>query len=299
MHEYPLYQHHFIHIDSQRLHYLSAGSEHAEAVVLLAGFPQSSYAWREVIPLLASRFQVIAPDLPGQGDSDFPASGYDTDSVAERILALLNQLGIERFHLAGHDIGAWVAWSLAAGHPEKVSRLALLDGGIPGITLPDLLPMVGDSAWKTWHFGFHCVDDLPEALITGREAIYLDWFFNRKSANPHRIDAAARHEYLRVFQQPGALRAGLAFYRAFAKSAEQNRQRALKGKLALPLLAVSADQGSIPDMATPLRTVAHQVSSETVLNCGHFIPDEQPEKLAEILADFFIPSPDKSEISPE
>ncbi|WP_292986066.1 alpha/beta fold hydrolase [Pantoea sp.] len=297
MQPHPLYQRDFTHIASQRMHYLSAGSEHQETVVLLAGFPQSSYAWREVIPLLASHFHVIAPDLPGQGDSDFPASGYDTDSVAGCILTLLQSLGIERFHLVGHDIGAWVAWSLAAGNTEKVCRLALLDAGIPGITLPERLPMVGDSAWKTWHFGFHCVEDLPEALINGREAIYLDWFFNRKAANPHCIDAAARREYLRVFQQPGALRAGLAFYRAFAQSAEQNRQRLLKGKLAVPLLAVSADQGSIPDMATPLRAVAHQVSSETVLNCGHFIPDEQPVKLAEILANFFISSPDKSEIS--
>ncbi|WP_336748725.1 alpha/beta hydrolase [Pantoea vagans] len=287
MYSQPAYQHHFINVGTQRLHYLSAGSEHAETVVLLAGFPQSSYAWREVIPRLASRFHVIAPDLPGQGDSDFPASGNDTDSVATCIVTLLNQLEIERFHLAGHDVGAWTAWSLAAAHPDKVSRLALLDGGIPGVTLPDLLPMVGDSAWKTWHFGFHCVDDLPEALITGREAIYLDWFFNRKAANPHLIDATARREYLRIFQQPGALRAGLAFYRAFAQSAEQNRQRALNGKLSMPLLAVSADQGSIPDMATPLRAVAQQVSSETIHNCGHFIPDEQPEKLAEILADFF------------
>lgn len=288
MHSQSAYQHHFINVDSHRLHYLSAGSKHADTVVLLAGFPQSSHAWREVIPRLASRFHVIAPDLPGQGDSDFPTDGYDTDSVATCIVALLHQLGIERFHLAGHDIGAWIAWSLAAGHPDKVSRLALLDGGIPGITLPDLLPMTGESAWKTWHFGFHCVDDLPEALITGREAVYLDWFFNRKAANPHHIDAIARHEYLRVFKQPGALRAGLAFYRAFAQSAEQNRQRALKGKLAVPLLAVSADQGSIPDMATPLRAVALQVSSEKITDCGHFIPDEQPEKLAEILADFFI-----------
>lgn len=295
MHSPIPYQHHFIHTGAQRLHYLSAGGEHEETVVLLAGFPQSSYAWREVIPRLASRFHVIAPDLPGQGDSDFPASGYDTDSVAQSIVALLQQLGIERFHLAGHDIGAWVAWSLAAGYPEKVSRLALLDGGIPGITLPDTLPMTGKNAWKTWHFAFHCVDDLPEALIAGKEAIYLEWFFNRKAANPRHIDAAARREYLRVYQQPGALRAGLAFYRAFEQSAEQNRQRALNGKLALPLLAVSADRGSIADMATPLRAVARQVSSETIFNCGHFIPDEQPAKLAEILTDFFNSFPDKSE----
>lgn len=281
------YQQHFVTVGSQRLHYLQAGGEHAETVVLLAGFPQSSYAWREVIPRLASCFNVIAPDLPGQGDSDFPSEGYDTDTVAQRIMLLLQQIGIERFCLAGHDIGAWVAWSLAARYSEKIGRLALLDGGIPGVTLPDTLPLVGESARKIWHFAFHCVHDLPEALIAGREGLYLEWFFNQKAANPHRIDPAARHEYLRIFQQPGALRAGLAFYRAFGLSAEQNRQRARLGKLPVPLLAVSADQGSIPDMASPLRAVAQQVYSETLTDCGHFIPDEQPEKLADILTRFF------------
>ncbi|KKB03112.1 alpha/beta fold hydrolase [Pantoea anthophila] len=295
MHAFAPYQHHFVRTDSQRLHYLSAGHAQAETVVLLAGFPQSSFAWREVIPRLASRFQVIAPDLPGQGDSDFPPDGYDTDSVAQHIVALLDQLGIQRFHLVGHDIGAWVAWALAAGFRERVSSLALLDGGIPGVTLPDSLPVTGENAAKIWHFAFHGLNDLPEALIAGREAIYLEWFFNRKAANPHHINAAARREYLRIFQQPGALRAGLAFYRSFERSAEQNRQRAQKGKLEIPLLAVSADQGSIPDMATPLRAVAQQVYSENILNCGHFIPDEQPEKLAEILSLFFLRHPDKPE----
>ena len=282
------YQHHFVSVDQHRMHYLSAGRQDAEVVVLLAGFPQSSYAWREVIPRLAGDFRVIAPDMPGQGDSDFPADGYDTDSIAQRVRGLLQQLGITRFHLVGHDIGAWVAWSLAAQFSASVTRLALLDGGIPGITLPESLPVAGDHAWKTWHFAFHTVSDLPEALLAGREAVYLDWFFNRKAANPRRIDAAARTEYLRVYQQPGALRAGLAYYRAVDRSAQQNRQRAQGGKLAVPVLAVSADQGSIPDMATPLRAVAEQVSGAVIQQCGHFIPDEQPEKLAQILTEFFI-----------
>lgn len=284
---HSIFQRHFATVGSQRLHYLRAGDEHPQTVVLLAGFPQSSYAWRAVMPLLARRFNVIAPDLPGQGDSDFPAEGYDTDTVAARIVMLLQQLGVDRFCLAGHDVGAWVAWSLAAQFSEKVSRVALLDAGIPGITLPDTLPLVGESARKTWHFAFHCVHDLPEALITGREGLYLDWFFNQKAASPHRIDPAARREYLRAFQQPGALRAGLAFYRAFEQSAQQNRQRARQGKLSLPLLAVSADRGSIPDMAAPLRAVAQHVYGETITDCGHFIPDEQPEKTADILTRFF------------
>lgn len=281
------YQHNFALINQQRLHYLSAGDPEAETIVLLAGFPQSSFAWRFVIPQLATKFHVIAPDLPGQGDSDMPESGYDTDTIAQQIMALMAHLNVTHFNLVGHDVGAWVAFPLAAQFPDNVIKLALLDAGIPGVTLSDRLPVTPDKAWRTWHFAFHTVSDLPEALISGREEIYLDWFLKRKAANPFIFDDEAMKEYLRIFRRPGALRAGLAFYRAVAQSARQNCERLSQGKLALPVLAVSADQGSVPDMASPLRTFAHQVEGVTVAHSGHFIPEEQPEKLAQLLTTFF------------
>ncbi|MBE5253786.1 alpha/beta fold hydrolase [Mixta mediterraneensis] len=281
------HQRNFALVNHQRLHYLSAGEENAETVVLLAGFPQSSFAWRFVIPRLAEKFHVIAVDLPGQGDSDLPVNGYDTETVAQLIVALLQQLNITRFNLVGHDIGAWVAFPLAAQFPDKVIKLALLDAGIPGITLPDALPIAPDKAWKTWHFAFHIVSDLPEMLISGRESIYLDWFLKRKAKNPDIFDEKVMAEYLRIFCRPGALRAALAFYRSLAQSAEQNRARLKEGKLTVPLLSVSADQGSIPDMATPLRAFASQVESLTIANSGHFIPEEQPSLLADALQIFF------------
>lgn len=280
-------QHHFAQVKDLRLHYLSAGDPQQEALVLLAGFPQSSYAWREIIPLLAERFYIIAPDLPGQGDSDLPLNGYDTAALAQQTEALLQQLNVERIYLAGHDIGAWVAFALAAQFPDRVKKVALLDAGIPGVTLPDALPVTSGSAWKTWHFAFHLVADLPETLIAGREAIYLDWFLRRKAANPQIFDMAKMQEYLRIFTRPGMLRAGLAFYRAVELSAIQNRAFLQNGRLTMPLLAVSADQGSIPDMAAPLRQFADNVSGITIERCGHFIPEEQPVALAKHFHAFF------------
>lgn len=283
----PGFAHHYATVDGVRLHYVSGGHPQGDVLLLLAGFPQSWYAWHQVMAQLADRYFIIAPDLPGQGDSDKPQAGYDTEALAEKVHRLMQQLGHPRYYLAAHDVGAWVAWPHAMRYSQQVIKLALLDAGIPGITLPEALPATPDKAWKTWHFAFHLLPDLPEALISGREEIYLEWFLRRKTASPMVFSDADMAEYVRLLRQNGALRAGLAPYRVVTQSAAQNRALREQGKLTLPLLAISADQGSIPDMATPLRQFADDVTGITMAHSGHFIPDEQPLALAADLARFF------------
>lgn len=283
----PGFEHRFATIDGVRLHYVTGGKADGETLVLLAGFPESWFAWRKVIPLLAAGFRIIAPDLPGQGDSDRPQGGYDTQALAVTVHGLLQQLGVTRCCMAAHDVGAWVAYPYAALFGDEVRRLVLMDAGIPGITLPDALPTAPDRAWRTWHFPFHALPDLPEMLIGGRERQYLDWFLRRKTANPDTFSDDDIAEYLRVFTGEGGLRAGLAYYRAASLSARQNRELSARGKLAVPVLALGADQGSIADMASPLRAYAEDVRGGVVANCGHFIPEEQPEAAARELAAFF------------
>ncbi|QGZ65254.1 alpha/beta fold hydrolase [Paraburkholderia acidisoli] len=281
------FDHRFQTVHGTRLHYVTGGNASGETVVLLAGYPQSGHAWRKVMPLLAARYRVIVPDLPGQGDSDRPLDGYDTQSLAASLRALLDALGVRRHHLAAHDVGAWVAFTYAASFGGTVQRLALLDAGIPGVTLPEALPVAPERAWRTWHFAFHAIADLPELLIEGKERAYLDWFLRRKTANPQTFSEADIDEYLRVFLRDGGLRAGLAYYRAAALSARQNRELVAQGKLRMPVLALSADQGSIPSMAEPLRAFADDVRGATLAQCGHFLPEEQPEAVAAQLIDFF------------
>lgn len=282
------FSHHYATVDGVRLHYVSGGNRSGETLLLLAGFPQSWFAWRQVMALLGDRYFIIAPDLPGQGDSDKPLSGYDTTSLAQKVQGLLQHLNISSYYLAAHDVGAWVAWPYATLYRHQVKKLALLDAGIPGVTLPEALPATPDKAWKTWHFAFHLLPDLPEALIEGREAIYLEWFLKRKAASPMVFGEEEMAEYTRLLKQDGALRAGLAPYREVMLSAAQNRELLQQmGKLQLPLLAVSADQGSIPDMAVSLREFADDVSGIKIAHCGHFIPDEQPQALADALRTFF------------
>ena len=281
------FEHRYATVDGVRLHYVDGGREGGETVVLFAGFPESWYAWRRLMPRLGDRYRIIAPDLPGQGDSDRPAQGYDTRALAEAAHGLLQCLGVTSFYLVGHDVGAWVAFPYAHLFGSEVRRLALLDAGIPGVTLPEAVPLAPDKAWRTWHFAFHTIPDLPEALLKGREREYLDWFLRRKAANPQIFPDEVLEEYLRVFTRPGSLRAGLGYYRAAGLSAQQNKALSERGKLGMPVLAIGADQGSIADMAGPLRPFCDDIRGVTVANSGHFIPEEQPQALVEELARFF------------
>ncbi|MGH0348997.1 alpha/beta fold hydrolase [Sinorhizobium meliloti] len=276
----------FATVDGVRLHYVSGGRADGEVLLLFAGFPQSWYAWRKIMPVLGTRYRIIAPDLPGQGDSDRPMGGFDTMSIAKIARGLVERLGVDRHFLVAHDIGAWVAYPYAALYGSSVKGLAILDTGIPGISLPDALPWSSDVAWRTWHVAFHNVADLPETLIEGREHIYLNWFLQRKAANPQVFSDADFEEYLRVFLYSG-LKGGLAYYRAVTLSAQQNRELSAKGKLEMPVLAVRADQGSMPDLVAQLQKIATNVRGTAIESCGHYLAEEQPDALARELQGFF------------
>ena len=284
------FAHRFIEAGGPRLHVVDGGRPDGPAVVLLAGFPQTWYAWHKVMPLLADRFRVIAIDLPGQGQSDCPAGPYDTHTVAGYIHAATAELGVPRFWLAAHDIGAWVAFSLALNHEEQLLGVALLDAGIPGITLPESIPTDPDRAWKTWHFAFHLVPDLPEQLLAGRERDYVGWFLQQKSLSPDIFGEADIDLYARQIARDGGLRASLAYYRDAASSARQNHASLRRRRLSVPVLGVSSDHGSIPDMAASISPYADNVTGAFISGAGHFIPDEQPADLARALTDFMRPA---------
>ncbi|MBS7813683.1 alpha/beta fold hydrolase [Roseococcus pinisoli] len=278
------FRHRMVTAADMRFHLVEGGS--GETVVLLAGFPQSWFAWRRVMPLLAKRYHVIALDLPGQGDSDKPVDGYDTRTAGARIHALLKVLGHKRYFIGAHDIGAWIAYPYAVAYPEEVRRLVMLDANVPGITLPTTVT-VGAHNWKNWHFFFHPVPDLPEILITGRERAYIEWFFQRKTANPAAtFSPADLDEYERALRAPGNLRGALAYYRAVFEDMEQN-QALSSVKLATPLLALGGDVGMAPQLYEAMKPLAENIRGGVIENCGHYIPEEQPAQLAARMLAFF------------
>jgi len=272
-------------VDGIRMHYVSGGKSDGDTIVLMCGFPQTWYAWRKLMPLLGERYRVIALDLPGQGDSDRPQGTLDTSRSAKLVRGLLETLGVQRHGFVLHDIGAWVGYPYAALFGAHVSAMAIVDTGIPGISLPDTLPWAADVAWRTWHVAFHNIPDLPEALLEGRERIYLQWYLQRKAAKPQVFSQADFDEYLRAFLNNG-WRGGLAYYRAISISAQQNRKLSAEKKLEMPVLAVRADQGSMPDLVAQLQAIATHVTGTTIAS-GHYVPEEEPEALCVVLKQFF------------
>ncbi|WP_285565505.1 alpha/beta hydrolase [Streptomyces sp. RTGN2] len=286
LHDLAGFTHRWVDAEGIRLHAVEGGAPAGPVVVLLAGFPQTWWAWRKVMPGLAGRFRVIAVDLPGQGHSDRPQGGYDTHTVASRVQAALTALDVPKYWLVAHDIGAWVAFSLTLGHEERLHGVALLDAGIPGITLPDSVPTDPDRAWKTWHFAFHLVPELPETLLTGRERDYVDWFLRAKSLSPNAFDDAEVRHYAAALAAEGGLRASLAYYRDAAESARGNHEALGRGNVTVPVLGISSSHGSVPDMAGSLAPWAENVTGVVIPRAGHFIPDEQPDATVAALTAF-------------
>ncbi|MFD2473284.1 alpha/beta fold hydrolase [Amycolatopsis silviterrae] len=282
----PGFTHRWADAEGIRLHVVEGGQADGPAVVLLAGFPQTWRAWRKAMPGLAERFRVLAIDLPGQGDSDRPHDSYDTHTVASRVQAAVNAFNVQKYWLVAHDIGAWVAFSLALKHEERLHGVALLDAGIPGITLPDSIPTDPDRAWKTWHFAFHLVPDLPETLLAGRERAYVDWFLKAKALSPTTFDSDDIDHYAAALAAEGGLRASLAYYRDAAESARKNHEALERQHLTVPILGISSSHGSIPDMAASLSPWADNATGVVIPQAGHFIPDEQPDAVVAAVTAF-------------
>lgn len=280
------FTHRWVDADGVRLHAVEGGQPDRPAVVLLAGFPQTWWAWHKVMPDLADRFHVVAIDLPGQGHSERPDISYDTHTVAAHVHAAVKALGVPTYWLVAHDIGAWVAFSLALKYQGQLRGLALLDASIPGITLPDAVPTDPEQAWKTWHFAFHLVPGLPETLLAGRERDYVGWFLKVKTLSSDTFADAEIERYAAAVAADGGLRASLAYYREAAESARKNHEALARQRLTVPVLGISSSHGSIPDMAASIKPWADHATGIVVPDAGHFIPDEQPDAVAAALTDF-------------
>jgi pimeloyl-ACP methyl ester carboxylesterase len=276
-------QHRMVMADDIRFHIVEAGT--GPTVVLVAGFPQSWYAWRRVVPLLAENYHVIAVDLPGQGDSDKPVGGYDTKTTSERLRALLASLGEERYVLVGHDIGSWVGYAYAHNFADELRGLAVLDGNIPGVTLQPTLTL-GPDNWRNWHFLFNPIPDLPEALLQGRERILIEWFFSRKAADWRTTFSTADiDEYERAYQTLGGLRGMLGYYRAVLEDIEQNKSLMNKS-ITVPVLALGGEVGSAPDLYDRMKVLGDDVRGGVIAGSGHYIPEERPEALTREIVEF-------------
>ena len=274
-------QHRYATVDGLRLHYVIAGS--GEPVLLIHGFPQTWYEWREIIVELAKKYTVIAPDYRGAGESERPQGGYDKHTVMEDLRGLVHQLGFKKLRVVGHDIGVMVAYRYAAVHPDEVEQLVLMDAPVPGTEAADQFR----SMPRCWHVNFHNVRDLPEALVAGREREYLTVFFKSRFTNPDAISVADMDVYISAYSSPGGMRAGFELYRSWDKDAQDNKPYLAK-KLPMPVLVLGGGMSaSGPLLETMLNQIASNGQFKLVRNAGHWLCEQNPREVEQLLLDFF------------
>jgi pimeloyl-ACP methyl ester carboxylesterase len=265
-------------VDGVRIHYLAAG--HGPAVILLHGYTQTSRMWRPIIPLLAEKFTVIAPDLPGIGESEIAKDGLDMKTAAIRIHGLARSLGVAKARVVGHDIGLMVAYAYAAQFPAETEKLAVLDAFLPGV--PGWEAVYNDP--NVWHFRFH--GPTPEALVSGREQIYFAYFWNDLAADKSRsLSKADRDAYVAAYSQPGRMRAGWAYFAAWPQTAKDFAQLA-QTKLTIPVLAIGGEKSLGEVVGQQMKLVATDVTVVVLRSTGHWVMEERPKETIDALMKF-------------
>lgn len=273
-----------VHANGIRQFVIEAGD--GPPVILLHGFPETNFAWRFQIPVLAERYRVIAPDLRGYGETDKPATGYDKRNMAGDIRELMRVLDLPKVALVGHDRGARVATRFAKDYPDLLDRLVVIDNVPTRIVARDINAGI---ARAYWFFLFHLVPDLPEALIAGREHIWLRHFFSDWTYDPSTISGEAFDTYVRAYRAPGAVRGAMADYRANAEDITQDEADA-DVKIACPVMSMwGADfhaVGKLFDMAKVWSEFADDLVAYPIPRCGHLPPEERPDVVNRLLLDF-------------
>jgi pimeloyl-ACP methyl ester carboxylesterase len=274
--------------------YIDAGEVRLHAVIggegppllLVHGWPEFWYAWRMLMPALARDFEVIAVDQRGMGLSDKPEGGYDTGALAGDLVALMDALGHERFAVVGHDTGFAISYALAADHPDRVDRVALLEiPGSPGTAESPPLFLPGPVNDRLWHLTFNRIDKLNEQLVAGRERLFFGWEFD---AAAKKLPDEVIDYYVGALSNPDSLRGSFGWYRALETTIAQNEQRKTS-RLAMPVLAIGGEASFGEIVGNATQAVADDVQSVVIPGTGHFLAEEAPDELLAALTPFLAP----------
>jgi pimeloyl-ACP methyl ester carboxylesterase len=279
------FRHETADVDGVRMHYVTGGT--GEPLVLLHGWPQSWFAWREIMPALADRYTVYALDLPGLGDSEGAPPGYDKATLARFVHGLLaDELGLRAVNLVGHDLGAGVGFQYAAQYPDEVLRYAHLDYPLPG-------PGLSADAYRSlsWHLAFHDQDTFPETIVADDVREYLALFFayvahggksfgGTSTTSPftnQQID-----EFARTYGRPQVLTAGFDLYRTLEQDEADNVAAA---PITVPVMLMTAE-GLLPFTRSTVEPRMSRITRAVeVPGAGHWLPEENPAFVtAELLA---------------
>jgi pimeloyl-ACP methyl ester carboxylesterase len=265
-------------VEGLKLHYTTGG--HGPAVVLLHGFAETSRMWMPILPVLGEKFTVIAPDLPGIGDSSIPANEINMKDAAISIHSLVRSLGIQKARVVGHDIGLMVAYAYAAQFPAEVEKLVVMDAFLPGVEGWE--PIYNNPA--IWHFRFN--GPKPEALVAGREQIYFSFFWDNLAADKNRsLPEADRKAYIGAYSRPGRMRAAWQYFVSWPQTAKDFAELS-RTKLTMPVLSIGGEKSLGQELAQQMKLVSTNVTVVILPDTGHWVLEERPKETTDALVKF-------------
>jgi len=275
----------YVHTGELRLHAVTGGE--GPPLLLVHGWPQFWYQFRLIMPTLARDFSVVAVDQRGIGLSDKPQDGYDTATLADDLVALMDALGHHRFALYGTDVGMPIAYAVAADHSDRVERLVVSEAPIPGVSPSPPLFLPPPLNAMLWHLAFNQLPKINEQLVTGREDIFFGAEFDA-SAGTHKLPDDTVRYYIDTLKDPDNLRGSFGFYRAIPISIAQNEQRKTR-RLTLPVLAIGGAESSGEGPGNTMKLIADDVQTMVLTGCAHWVAEQAPEQLLAALTTFLAP----------
>jgi pimeloyl-ACP methyl ester carboxylesterase len=276
----------YVNVGNVRLHAVVGGE--GPPLLLVHGWPETWYAWRLMMPALAREFQVIAVDQRGIGLSDKPENGYDTATLANDLVALMEALGHHRFAVIGCDTGMVISYALAADHPDRVDRLVVGEAPIPGISPPPPLIMPPSLNDRLWHLAFNQLSTVNEQLVRGREDVFFGAEF-AASAGTNKLPAGVVQYYVDTLAASDeALHGTFQLYRAFPAIITQNQKRKAQ-RLSLPVLAIGGSESSGEGPGNTMKLVAGDVQTVVIPGCGHWLAEQAPDEMLAAVTRFLAP----------
>ncbi|MDQ1141837.1 MAG: alpha/beta hydrolase [Chryseobacterium sp.] len=286
---FPGFTNHHAKVNGTQLHYVEGGS--GQPLVCLPGWPQTWYSYHPIAMEMAKCYRVIIVDIRGMGSSEKPASGYDKKNMARDIFELIKYLGLDQVNIMGHDIGGMVAMSFAFNYPECTRKVIVADGSHPseGMLQMPLIPTDGTFGEKmdgkmpyAWWMGFNQVKALPEKILEGRFGYLLDYLFSYVMVDEDKMSEFDRQVYTHYYNSAESIRASNCWYQSFLQDIEDSKTYQM---LSMPVLGIGS-YVSYNYMKMGLPYVSSNVEIIGIPDSGHYMFEEQPEKVLGAVLDF-------------